>query len=66
MPVLTQVSDVVKQVPGAIGYGNTSSITPAVSIVAGVDIPQPLALVTKGAPNATAAKVISAIAAHAK
>lgn len=63
---LAQVADVVKQVPAAIGYGNASSITPAVSMVAGVDIPQPLALVTKGAPNATAAKVISAIAAHAK
>lgn len=63
---LAQVADVVKQVPGAIGYGNSSSITPAVSVVAGIEIPQPLSLVTKGAPNATAAKVISAISTHAK
>jgi len=63
---LAQVADVVKQVPSAIGYGNSSSITPAVSQVGGIDILQPLSLVTKGAPSATAAKVISAIMAHAK
>jgi phosphate transport system substrate-binding protein len=66
MTTLQQVADVVKQAPNAIGYGNASSITPAVTVVSGVDIAQPLALVTKGAPNATAAKVISAIAEFAK
>jgi phosphate transport system substrate-binding protein len=66
MTTLQQAADVVKQAPNAIGYGNASSITPAVTVVSGVDIAQPLALVTKGAPSATAAKVISAIAEFAK
>ncbi|HOG50179.1 MAG TPA: substrate-binding domain-containing protein [Lentisphaeria bacterium] len=66
VPTLVQVAEVVKQSPNAVGYGNSSSITPAVSTVSGIDIPQPLSLVTKGAPTPAAEKVISAIAAHAK
>lgn len=66
VPTLAQVAEVVKQVPGAIGYGNSSSITAAVSTVPGIEIPQPLSLVTKGAPSPTAEKVIRAVIAHAK
>jgi phosphate transport system substrate-binding protein len=66
VPTLANVADVVRQSPGAIGYGNSSSITPAVQVVPGIEIAQPLSLVTKGAPDATAAKVIAAVSGHAK
>jgi phosphate transport system substrate-binding protein len=64
MQAVPQVAQVVAQVPTAIGYGNQISITPAVAVIPGVEIPQPLGLVTKGAPNADVKKLIEATAKY--
>lgn len=53
-----QVAQVVGQNPGAIGYGNPATITSAVNAIPGSEVYQPLILVTKGAPNADAKKLI--------
>ncbi|MCR9257348.1 MAG: substrate-binding domain-containing protein [Alphaproteobacteria bacterium] len=57
---LTQVAQIVGQAPNAIGYGNSSSITDAIKVVDGVDVKQPLAVVTKGAPTGDHQKLIDA------
>ncbi len=57
-----QLSQIVAQAPNAIGYGNGASITPAVAPVAGAEIKQVLALVTKGPPTPDAKKFIEAAA----
>lgn len=57
---LAQVAQVVSQAPNAIGYGNSSSITDAVVVVQGVEVSQPLAIVTKGAPTAEVQRLIAA------
>ena len=63
---LAQVSQVVGQAPNAFGYGNASSISDKVHVVKGVDVDQPLSIVTKGAPSADAQKLIDAVRAAAK
>lgn len=61
--VLAQVVKVVSQLPTAFGYGNPSSISSNVSVIRGVDVEQPLALVAKGSPTAEMRKLISESAA---
>jgi phosphate transport system substrate-binding protein len=63
LPALAQLVTVVGQVPGAIGYGNASSIDGSVKVLDGADVPQPLALVTKGDPSPVAAKLIAEVKA---
>jgi phosphate transport system substrate-binding protein len=55
-----QVAQVVGQNPTAIGYGNPATITSAVNAIPGSEVYQPLSLVTKGAPNDDAKKLIAA------
>jgi len=62
MQALVQVAQVVAQAPNAIGYGNSASITGAVTVVPGTDVKQPLGLATKGAPSADVKKLIDATA----
>ncbi len=57
---VTQVALIVGQAPNAIGYGNAASITSAVAVVPGIEIRQPLILITKGAANGDASKLIAA------
>jgi phosphate transport system substrate-binding protein len=64
MQALVQVVQVVGQVPNAIGYGNSASITHAVAIVPGVEIKQPLGLATRGAPSAEVKKLIEVMAKY--
>ncbi|MBF0373541.1 MAG: substrate-binding domain-containing protein [Alphaproteobacteria bacterium] len=64
MPVLAQLAQVAGQAPNAISYGNGSSIRGAsVRLVEGIEIAQPLSLVTKGAPTPEVRALIDAIAA---
>jgi phosphate transport system substrate-binding protein len=58
MQALVQVAQVVAQLPNAFGYGNAASITPAVAVLPGIDVPQLLGLATKGPPGAEAKKLI--------
>ncbi|MGE5505547.1 MAG: substrate-binding domain-containing protein [Actinomycetota bacterium] len=62
---MVQVAQVVAQAPFAIGYGNAGSITPAVMVVPGTEVKQPLGFATKGAPSADAKKFIEAAAKYA-
>lgn len=55
---LVQVAQVVAQAPTAIGYGNAGSITPAVTVISGHEVKQPIGFATKGAPSADAKKLI--------
>jgi len=64
MQALAQVVQVVGQVPNAIGYGNAASITPAVAVVSGAEVKQPLGLATKGAPSADVQKLIAVVAKY--
>lgn len=66
MQVLTQLTQVTGQAPTAISYGNSSSITDAVKVVSGIEVAQPLALVTKGDPTPEQQKLIDSIAAAGK
>jgi phosphate transport system substrate-binding protein len=60
---LGQVTQMVAQLPNAIGYGNAASIEPdKVKVLPGVGAAQPLALVTRGAPTPAQQKLISAVA----
>jgi len=64
MRALAQVTQVVGQAPNAIGYGNSSSIKgSSVKVVDGIEIAQPLSLVTKGDPSPKMKKLIEAVAA---
>lgn len=63
VPVLAHVVKIVSQSPNGFGYGNASSIGPQVSVVRGVEVEQPLALVSRGAPTPEMRKLISAAAA---
>ena len=53
-----QIAEIVGQNATAIGYGNPATITSAVHAIPGSEVYQPLILVTKGAPNADAKKLI--------
>ena len=53
-----QIAEIVGQNAAAIGYGNPATITSAVHAIPGSEVYQPLILVTKGAPNADAKKLI--------
>jgi phosphate transport system substrate-binding protein len=64
MQALVQVAQVVAQAPNAIGYGNAASITPAVAVVSGAEVKQPLGLATKGAPSDDVKKLIAAVAKY--
>ena len=64
MQALVQVVQVVAQLPNAFGYGNAASISPAVVVLPGIDVPQPLGLATKGPPGADAKKLIEAAAKY--
>ena len=64
LQVLTQLTQVVSQAPNAISYGNGSSMKDVtLKVVPGVEVMQPLALVTKGAPTPEQKKLIDAIVA---
>lgn len=63
VPALSQVTKIVSQLPTAFGYGNASSINSAVSVIGGVTVQQPLALVAKGSPTADMRKLIAASSA---
>ena len=59
---LGQVVQIVSQVPTAIGYGNSASIDPdRVKVMPGIALAQPMALVTRGQPDAVQAKLIAAV-----
>lgn len=51
VPALAQVAKIISQSPNAVGYGNNSSITSSVSTIQGLEVLQPLSLVSKGAPT---------------
>ena len=57
---VAQVAQAVSQNPAAIGYGNPTTITSAVSAISGSEVYQPLILVTKGPPNADVKKLLGA------
>jgi phosphate transport system substrate-binding protein len=57
---LVQVSQVVAQVPNAIGYGNSATISSAVAVASGTVVKQQLGLGTKGAPSAEVKRLIEA------
>lgn len=61
---LSQVAQVVAQVPNAIGYGNAGSITGAVAVITGAEVKQTLYLVSKGAPTAEMRQLIEATAKY--
>lgn len=65
MQALVQVAQVVSQLPTALGYGNAASITPAVAVVPGLQVAQPLGLATKGAPTPEEQKLIALVAKYA-
>jgi len=65
MQALIQVAQVVGQAPNAIGYGNDASITPAVAVIAGVEVKQAIGFATKGQPSGDAKKLIEAAAKFA-
>jgi phosphate transport system substrate-binding protein len=65
MQALIQVAQFVAQVPNAIGYGNAASITPAVAVLPGPEVKQPLGLATRGAPSADVKKLIAVVASSA-
>lgn len=60
MQALAQVSQVVAQAPNAIGYGNASMITNAVTVIPGTEVKQMLGLATKGPASPEAKKLIEA------
>lgn len=64
MNAIAQVAQVVAQAPNAIGYGSAATISSAVAVVQGVEVRQPLSIITKGAPGADAKKFIEAAAKH--
>jgi phosphate transport system substrate-binding protein len=64
MQALVQVAQVVAQLPNGFGYGNAASITGAVAVIPGVNVPQALGLATKGPPNAEEKKLIEAAAKY--
>jgi phosphate transport system substrate-binding protein len=64
MQALVQVVQVVGQLPTAIGYGNSASITEAVAVIPDAEVKQPIGLATKGAPNADVQKLIAAMAKY--
>jgi phosphate transport system substrate-binding protein len=59
---VAQIDQIVSQVPSAIGYGNQSTISSAVSVIPDIEVRQPLILVTKGVPGDDAKKLISVAA----
>lgn len=59
---VTQIAQIVAQAPSAIGYGAPGTITDAVFPLPGIEVIQPLLMVTKGPPGADAKKVIDATA----
>jgi len=61
MQALVQLVQVTAQIPGAISYGNTASIDASVAVLPGVEVRQPLGLVTKGKPSTDALKLIAAV-----
>lgn len=58
-----KMNKVVAQTPGAFGYGNDTTIDVTVSVIDGVDVKQPLMMVTIGSPSVNQAKFISAVEA---
>ena len=58
----SHVVTIVSQLPTAVGYGNAANIGDiAVTVVDGLVIDQPLALVTSGAPSAEMERLIEAV-----
>jgi phosphate transport system substrate-binding protein len=62
VPALAQLAQVVSQAPNAIAYGNPTSIIDGVAVVAGVEVAQPLAIVTTGAPTPEEQALIDSVA----
>ncbi len=63
MKALAQQTQVVAQAPNAITFGNASSIDSSVAVLQGLEVLQPLSLVTRGAPEPEMAKLIAEVAA---
>jgi phosphate transport system substrate-binding protein len=64
MQALVQVIQVTAQLPAAISYGNSSSITSNVTVIPGIEVEQSLGLATKGAPSADMLKLVAAVAKY--
>jgi phosphate transport system substrate-binding protein len=62
VPALAQVAKIVSQTPNAVGYGNSSSVNSSVTVAQGIEVKQPLALVSNGSPNDEMKKLIDAAA----
>ena len=61
LTALSQVTQVISQARPGIGFGNQTSIDASVAVVPGLEIEQPLVLVTKGNPNADVRALIAAM-----
>ncbi len=61
LTALSQVTKVISQARPGIGFGNQTSIDASVAVVPGLEIEQPLVLVTKGNPNADVRALIAAM-----
>ena len=57
-PALGQVAKVASQIPTSFSYGNAASLQPGITAIQGTEVQQPLSLVTRGAPDADARKLI--------
>jgi phosphate transport system substrate-binding protein len=64
MQALVQVIQVAAQMPNAISYGNSASITGNVAVIPNVEVEQRLGLATKGAPSADAQKLTASVAKY--
>jgi len=64
MQALVQVIQVAAQMPNAISYGNSASITGNVAVILNVEVEQRLGLATKGAPSADAQKLTASVAKY--
>ena len=65
-PSLSQVGKVASQIPTSFSYGNATSILPGTYVIPGIEVQQPLSLVTRGAPSADARKLIDVAASIAR
>ena len=64
MQALVQVVQVAAQMPNAISYGNSASITGNVTVLPGVEVEQRLGLATKGAPSPDMQKLTAVVAKY--
>jgi phosphate transport system substrate-binding protein len=57
----SQIPPIVRQVPGALGHTADAKVPGVTTLATDRDVVQPLALVTRGKPTGSAAKVVDAI-----